>query len=842
MNNEEFRKRLSQILLQPHKRDDIPKESNEQATSPTGSNTRQRSPTSQLPPPITINATDKIPPSLLSPPVSHIPPPLELVPPSQVAPSLISNPTAPLPPPITIQETLSSEDSPPSESECQMLDSNGGPKNKKSRAKIIKSGKKSTNERSESSDSPKSSMPNSSVSDNSALSVPVTGKQHSGVHYKPSLARERAQTIEMTRMQSATTDLLEGNRRSGSSEIIRKLVHPTPTALLIATHYGSQLRRSDSVIIRSNNPELKRAEPKSNSFTDLPLEPGSVKKTAHDNRWHSDDNTHSLNIQYPKKSLSPLKIPLPRRSVSSSHLTVTPSTTSPHDNNNNNVATTLVSSKSASAVVTIPKKMPSPRDTNIWAEKKDSEGNILFERDGDRVEVKAGTLNQLVMRLTNDVEAEQDFIQTFLICYRSFTTPEELFHKLMERFNIPSEENLPPNIVKTIQLRVISAIKRWMQLSFGDFVESPTLMEELKSFVAKIEVENASLAMQLNKALQLATTTHDDKEKQFSFLGPSKVAVLPDNVKSSTVFSENLLQQNTELYTQFVEELSAEDIAKHLTIIEFAMFKRIQAKELLNLAWSKPSLQHRAPNVLALIDRFNTVSAWVASTILWQPTLKKRVALVKKFLQIMKVLERLNNFSSLLALIAGLNNASVSRLKFTFGELTKKKIETLRRLESKMSSENSYKNYREALRTALPPVVPYIGVFLMDLTMIEEGNPDEIDGLINFQKLSMIYQVIEKVQRYQQDPYEFTPTESLLTFLLDPPHVADEKELYRLSVQREPRSSENKRRLVRSLSRADPNSTEPEQNSTSDHGIDTTDLSSFRDSAEEKEKDRKSVV
>jgi hypothetical protein len=38
----------------------------------------------------------------------------------------------------------------------------------------------------------------------------------------------------------------------------------------------------------------------------------------------------------------------------------------------------------------------------------------------------------------------------------------------------------------------------------------------------------------------------------------------------------------------------------------------------------------------------------------------------------------------------------------------------------------------------------------MDLTMIEEGNPDEIDGLINFQKLSMIYQVIEKVQRYQQ--------------------------------------------------------------------------------------------
>jgi hypothetical protein len=35
-------------------------------------------------------------------------------------------------------------------------------------------------------------------------------------------------------------------------------------------------------------------------------------------------------------------------------------------------------------------------------------------------------------------------------------------------------------------------------------------------------------------------------------------------------------------------------------------------------------------------------------------------------------------------------------------------VQTLKRLESKMSSENSYKNYREALRTALPPIVPYM--------------------------------------------------------------------------------------------------------------------------------------
>lgn len=110
----------------------------------------------------------------------------------------------------------------------------------------------------------------------------------------------------------------------------------------------------------------------------------------------------------------------------------------------------------------------------------------------------------------------------------------------MERFNIPSTENLPPNIIKAIKLRVISALKRWMQLSFDDFVESPTLMNELKNFIQKVETENASLAMQLNNTLQHATNTHDDKEKQLSFLGASKAIVDLTHVNIVKMFSLSL--------------------------------------------------------------------------------------------------------------------------------------------------------------------------------------------------------------------------------------------------------------------------------------------------------------
>ena len=49
-----------------------------------------------------------------------------------------------------------------------------------------------------------------------------------------------------------------------------------------------------------------------------------------------------------------------------------------------------------------------------------------------------------------------------------------------------------------------------------------------------------------------------------------------------------------------------------------------------------------------------------------------------------------------------------------------------------------------------PPVVPYVGLYLSDLTFIDEGNPNEINGLINFSKRMLLYEVIQQVQQYQQ--------------------------------------------------------------------------------------------
>ena len=50
-------------------------------------------------------------------------------------------------------------------------------------------------------------------------------------------------------------------------------------------------------------------------------------------------------------------------------------------------------------------------------------------------------------------------------------------------------------------------------------------------------------------------------------------------------------------------------------------------------------------------------------------------------------------------------------------------------------TQGNYKRYRDSLGVASTPCVPYVGVFLKDLTFICDGNPDYLrGGLINLHK------------------------------------------------------------------------------------------------------------
>jgi len=232
----------------------------------------------------------------------------------------------------------------------------------------------------------------------------------------------------------------------------------------------------------------------------------------------------------------------------------------------------------------------------------------------------------------------------------------------------------------------------------------------------------------------------------------------------------------------------AADIAQQLTLIDFGIYSSIETSELLRQSWNKEDLQHNSPHVLAMINRANRLSFWVAGLILLMENPKERKEVFIKLMQVCAELEKLNNFHTLMGIIAGLNTSPISRLAATKKTLKGKHWKAFSRLEELMNPEGSFSNYRKRLHDASPPAIPYLGVYLSDLTFTEDGNADKIEQLINFGKRRLVYRIIEEVKQYQVTAYTFPPTEPLHTYLSELP-VLNEGQLFDLSLWREPRKT-----------------------------------------------------
>lgn len=65
--------------------------------------------------------------------------------------------------------------------------------------------------------------------------------------------------------------------------------------------------------------------------------------------------------------------------------------------------------------------------------------------------------------------------------------------------------------------------------------------------------------------------------------------------------------------------------------------------------------------------------------------------------------------------------------------------QTIEKLQNIVSSDGRFRNLRDALHRCDPPCIPYLGMYLTDLSFIEEGTPNFTeDGLLNFSKMRMV--------------------------------------------------------------------------------------------------------
>jgi len=181
--------------------------------------------------------------------------------------------------------------------------------------------------------------------------------------------------------------------------------------------------------------------------------------------------------------------------------------------------------------------------------------------------------------------------------------------------------------------------------------------------------------------------------------------------------------------------------------------RTIQPKELLNQSWNDHKKTGKKSNVNHMIDSFNNVSKWVATEVVTGATDKKRAEIIRFFISVGQHCYKLQNFNALMAIVAGLNGSAIHRLKKSWDLVPPKSRAKFEELQTTMSQQNNYATLRNLLHSVDPPCIPYLGMYLTDLTFIEDGNKDEVDGLINFDKRRKISFVIREVQQYQLANY-----------------------------------------------------------------------------------------
>eukprot|EP00013_Stygamoeba_regulata_P005697 CAMPEP_0177640058 /NCGR_PEP_ID=MMETSP0447-20121125/6346_1 /TAXON_ID=0 /ORGANISM="Stygamoeba regulata, Strain BSH-02190019" /LENGTH=729 /DNA_ID=CAMNT_0019142115 /DNA_START=140 /DNA_END=2329 /DNA_ORIENTATION=+ len=409
-------------------------------------------------------------------------------------------------------------------------------------------------------------------------------------------------------------------------------------------------------------------------------------------------------------------------------------------------------------------------EVRVWDEETLMDSNIEINSDQ---EVTAGTLNQLVVKLTSPTSTNMRFNKAFITTYQSFCTPTQLFDKMIERYDVPRTKFTDmraavwkKTIVVPIQLRVYNVFKLWLDIRFPDFTYE--LVKRLNDFM--------DARMRRDGHHQLADVLTSRLRR--------KITALESNIRADSSLQKNINPH------EYLLTLTPRQLAEQLSLFEMDIYRQIQPIELLNLAWSKDKLKHRAPNVTQMVNNFNLLSGWVATVILDSPGLKNRGRIYEKMINLGKALRACNNFNTLLAVIAGVNSAAVRRLKWTKERQSKAQIAAYEELQATMSSDQNYSAQREVIKTSDPPLLPYLGVYLTDLTFIEDGNNDMTKtGLINFNKRRLVYQVLVQIEQYQQVIYDFTPDPVALA-CLQRVQPKDNDALYALSLEREPRGKD----------------------------------------------------
>ncbi|XP_051268991.1 rap guanine nucleotide exchange factor 1b isoform X2 [Dicentrarchus labrax] len=384
----------------------------------------------------------------------------------------------------------------------------------------------------------------------------------------------------------------------------------------------------------------------------------------------------------------------------------------------------------------------------------------LKQENDDGPDVRAGSGDILLVHATEtDRKDLVLYCEAFLTTYRTFITPEDLIKKLHYRYTrfCHSPDTFKKRVSKNTFFVLVRVVDELCLVELTEDILKQ-LMDLVFTLVCNGEL---SLARVLRKNIL-------DKVEQ------KKLLRYTNSLKP-------LAARGVSARPGTLHDFRSHEIADQLTLLDAELFYKIEIPEV--LLWAKEQNEEKSPNLTQFTEHFNNMSYWVRSLIIQQEKAQDREKLLLKFIKIMKHLRKLNNFNSYLAILSALDSAPIRRL-----EWQKQTSEGLEEYCTLIDSSSSFRAYRAALAEVEPPCIPYLGLILQDLTFVHLGNPDLIDGKVNFSKRWQQFNILDSMRRFQQVHYELKRNEDIVCFFNDfSDHLAEEA-LWELSLKIKPRN------------------------------------------------------
>jgi hypothetical protein len=325
---------------------------------------------------------------------------------------------------------------------------------------------------------------------------------------------------------------------------------------------------------------------------------------------------------------------------------------------------------------------------------------IAFNSEGNMV---GASLAVLVEKMTpHDGPVEHTFWTSFFYTFRLHTKPADLVSAMIARYDIQPPTSMAvgdreraiwiERKVVPVRLRIYNFLKAWLDtywVAATDDVVLMTLREFASDVVSRTLPAMAprlldAIRRKLSGPLTGSTMSDTKSLKRASSTDKLRSAISPPShggLPPTPIISKSLnslLQKNPSSSVFTITDFDTVELARQLTILESKLFCAVTPEDLLQTG------KKAIPELKALSTMSNQITGWVADNILNEQDAKKRAALLKFYIKLsdvsltnyvlLGILLRmtrqkcliLNNFSTMFAILAGLNSSIVLRLKRTW--------------------------------------------------------------------------------------------------------------------------------------------------------------------------------